>query len=112
MVKNMENKDYFIYYPQEDILVVYSFEDITLREDTFYGFENACQTINQNKYFWDVDWHNVEDMRYKVLMSEYSEEEFIENFGKNERFFSFDYKERYTVKDVCEVLYENEFDQY
>ena len=75
----MENFDYFIYYVQEDILVCYSFEDNSLREDTIYGFEYCASNLSTNPYFWDFDWDHCDYCRHRVLYSNYTLEEFKEN---------------------------------
>lgn len=108
----MNNFDYFVYYPAEDILVIYSYEDNTLREDSFYGFEYGTELMKKDSYFWDIDWDELEEIRHKVLMQDYTEEEFEMNFEKNDHFFSLNYEDKYTVQDVLEGIYENEFDQY
>lgn len=106
----MEILDYFLYYPMEDILVIYTFENDTLREDSFYGFEYGCESLDQSKNFWDIDWDEIETIRHRVLLSDYTEKEYIEKFGKNENFHSLNYEEKYSIKDILEVIYENEFD--
>lgn len=100
----MENLDFFTYYPVDDLLVVYTFDDDSLREDTIYGFENATNVIDKNQYFWSIDWHSIKCIVHKVLVTDYTLAEYKERFKDNEQFFGMNYEEKYTVQDVLDQL--------
>lgn len=104
----MDTFDFFTYYPVDDLLVVYTFEDNTLREDSIYGFENCTKNMDTNVYFWSVDWHGIKSIVHRVLVTDYTLPEYKERFTNNEQFFGMNYEEQYTVQDVLDQLVQYE----